>query len=114
MFFFKLEEFKCKCCGKVQMDKDLLFRLDHARWIAGIPFIITSGFRCEDYNRSIGGRENSAHLTGKAADIYVKNSNQRYKTLSALLIAGFKRIGLRQDFIHVDVDDYKQPNVCWL
>lgn len=37
------------------------------------PIIITSGFRPEWLNKFIGGAINSAHLTGRAADIKVQN-----------------------------------------
>ncbi len=37
-------------------------------WLGG-PVIVTSGYRCEALNRSIGGAANSDHLHGHAADI---------------------------------------------
>lgn len=41
----------------------------------GCPIIITSGFRCALLNKRIGGRPNSQHLTGHAADFIVPRKN---------------------------------------
>ena len=34
-----------------------------------IPFVISSGYRCEALNKAVGGVANSYHLQGKACDI---------------------------------------------
>ncbi len=113
--YFKLEEFKCPCCGRVAMDYDFIDKLDEARAIANIPFIITSGYRCEKHNKEVGGKYNSSHLVGKAVDIEVKNSYERFKILQALIKVGFKRIGIANNFIHVDNDINDKPcPVIWL
>lgn len=36
------------------------------------PMIITSGFRCPQLNKLVGGVSNSQHLEGKAADFIIK------------------------------------------
>ena len=38
----------------------------------GKPMIITSGFRCPQLNKLVGGVSNSQHLEGKAADFIIK------------------------------------------
>lgn len=47
------------------------------RW--GKPIFVTSGFRCPELNKAIGGVRNSEHLTGCAADITLnsKQDNER-------------------------------------
>ena len=35
----------------------------------GMPVVISSGYRCKELNRVVGGVRNSQHLTGEAADI---------------------------------------------
>ena len=35
------------------------------------PVIVTSGFRCEEVNKAIGGSPSSQHMIGEAADIQV-------------------------------------------
>jgi hypothetical protein len=50
-----------------------------------------------------------------AADIACDNSRDRFELIKALIEAGFKRIGVRKDFIHVDVDFPDKPGrVMWL
>lgn len=86
------------------MDQDFLEMLDEARTVAGIPFVITSGYRTEDWNRRVGGKRDSAHLKGCAADISCTTARDRFIIVTALLEAGFDRIGIADTFIHVDTD----------
>lgn len=39
------------------------------------PIIVSSGFRCPELNRLVGGKSNSQHLYGQAADIVPKDNN---------------------------------------
>jgi len=114
MRYFKIDEFNCSCCSKNEMDREFLDRLDKAREYAITPFVISSGFRCKSHNKSSGGTETSSHLKGLAADIVVKNSEQRYKILTGLINAGFNRIGIAINFIHVDYDQTKPQGVIWI
>ena len=50
----------------VEPDWDLVMRLDQARAIAEIPFVITSGIRSDEHNAMVGGSPSSSHLTGNA------------------------------------------------
>lgn len=108
MKYFNLSEFACKCghCGggEEHMSLELLKRLDHAREVAGIPFVISSGFRCEVHNREVGGVPGSAHTKGLAVDIRCNTSQNRWKILKGLFAAGFERIELAPTWIHADVD----------
>lgn len=112
--YFSLDEFNCPSLpdsGK-NMDINFLYKLEHARELAGVPFNITSGYRTKDHNAKVGGVPNSSHLIGVAADIAVSGGNQRYIILNALIKAGFKRLGIAKTFIHCDTDDTK-PNSVW-
>lgn len=95
-------------------DWDLVMRLEQAREIAGIPFVITSGLRSDEHNARVGGSPSSAHLTGNAVDIKCESSRHRMIMVDALIQAGFDRIGIGADFIHVDNDRSKPHNVMWL
>lgn len=88
--------------------------LNDAREKANIPFVITSGFRCETHNKNEGGSETSSHPEGFAVDIKAKNSQERFKILEALILAGFTRIGIAKTFIHVDVDPNKPNQMVWV
>ena len=113
MKHFKIEEFKCPCCGEVHMNQEFLDKLDKARGIADTPFIITSGYRCEKHNAEVGGHKRSAHLRGYASDIKTIGSMDRYVILSALQKVGFNRFGIGRDFIHVDMDPELVSDVIW-
>jgi hypothetical protein len=112
---FKKEEFYCKHCNKEHMDEQFMLTLDDARDMAGVPFKITSGYRCPEHDAMVDGKGN--HPTGKAADIEVASSRSRFLILQALFAANFRRIGLDETFIHVDdlteVDE-KPVDVFWL
>ena len=113
MKYFTLDEFDCPSLpnsGK-NMDSSFLAKLEQARENAGIPFKITSGYRTKEHNAEVGGVPNSSHLIGVAADIAVSGGADRYIILSALIKAGFKRIGVAKTFIHCDTDDSKSNSV---
>lgn len=113
--YFEDDEFACPCCGKDDMSPSFVAKLNDARRIAGIPFIINSGFRCPFHNASedVKGSKTSSHLYGVAADIRVTSSSDRFTILRALMAVGFTRIGVAKSFIHVDADNDKPQNVVW-
>jgi len=115
MDYFKPEEFKCKCgkCDGGTMDADFIDKLNKARHLAQTAFVITSGYRCESHNKAVGGKPDSSHLRGKAADIKFASSAQSFKIVKALFDAGFNRIGYNQKhgFFHVDCDSSLPQNV---
>ena len=77
--FFKPEEFACKCgCGRGydDMDAGLLRMLDEARALAGIPFSLSSAFRCAKHNKAVGGVADSAHTHGYAVGSCGQRSGQ--------------------------------------
>jgi uncharacterized protein YcbK (DUF882 family) len=96
-----------------KMDANLLKRLTDARYLAKTPFVVTSGFRTVKHNEKVGGSKTSSHLKGFAVDISCHNSSQREKIISALIIAGFQRVGIAKTFIHADTDKSKSPAI-WL
>lgn len=111
---FTEEEFSCGCgCGSNDMDDSLLIRLQSGRTLAGIPFIISSGYRCEEHNKEVGGKWDSSHLSGFAVDIAYPNSYDMLVILRAVLDIGFQRVGIGKDFIHVDNDPFKPGDIMW-
>ena len=116
MRYFTLDEFDSPDLpgSGAQMQPEFLAKLDEARHIAGVPFRINSGVRSEAWNQRVNGSKGSSHLTGWAADIQATTSNRRYLVLSALIRVGFRRIGIADTFIHVDMDPSKPQNVTWL
>lgn len=96
------------------LNTELVDRLDEARDIAGIPFILNSTLRSEAKNEAVGGVENSSHLSGHAVDIRCKTSQERMAIIFALYQVGFKRIGVGNTFVHADNDPSKPQKVMWL
>ena len=127
MKYFKLREFICNCgCGKNKINRTFVRILSAARENSknkdgtDIPFIITSGYRCEKHPESIkytkrNPNNTSEHTKGLAADILVKNSRERAVILGALMTAGFSRFGIGHNFLHVDLadEDEKPQGVVW-
>ena len=113
MKFFKEKEFACKCCGQVKLDEEFGALLDEARKLAGVPFKLTSGYRCPEHNKAVGSKPTSSHTKGLAVDISATDSRTRFLILDALLAVGFTRIGIADTFIHVDLDTDKSQEVIW-
>lgn len=58
-----------------------LLVLDTAREMFGKPIIITSGYRSERVNKSVGGVSTSQHLQGLACDIVVHDMDKLFNIL---------------------------------
>jgi uncharacterized protein YcbK (DUF882 family) len=108
---FTLHEFKCPCCGENKIKTEFVNLLDNIRERAGVPMVVTSGYRCPTYDISLGGKGN--HPTGYAADIAIGNSYIRHAILEAAYHLDVERIGVGQNFVHLDILDqflnYNKP-----
>ena len=69
--YFKESEFKACTprCSMQDMSQQLMYMLDAAREIAGIPFVLNSAYRSKEWDKSKGRTGNSAHTRGLAVDI---------------------------------------------
>jgi zinc D-Ala-D-Ala carboxypeptidase len=114
MNYFKDDEFLCSCGCKEDINDELKELLNRARKIAGVPFVITSGARCKDYNRSIGSKDTSSHVRGLAVDIKATGSRERSLIINSLCRLGVTRFGIDKSFIHIDIDTSKESDVTWL
>ena len=97
--------------------------LDQARAIAGVPFVISSGYRTPEQEAALkGGVRNSTHSLGLAVDLECDDDNQLCLMLKGLFAAGFRRLGLYHDaqfnvhHIHADIGQLPDfPQDCvWL
>lgn len=50
--------------------------LDPLRKAYGQPIIVSSGYRCPELNKAVGGARTSQHTLGQAADIHTKSSSK--------------------------------------
>ena len=120
MSYFSKDEIACNCgCGANNISDEYMSMLTDARIIAGIPFSMSSMCRCPARNAAEGGKETSSHISTediecKAGDISYEGSRQRSIIVTALIEAGFTRIGIGEDFIHADNDKTKSQDVMWL
>ena len=72
---FTREEFKCNCgqCDYDTVDSKLIEVLQDIREKYDASVTVTSGNRCPEYNKEVGGSAKSQHIAGRAADIQVKS-----------------------------------------
>lgn len=112
--YFKQREFACKCgCGFNNISPLLVQKLDTIRETLDMPLKIHSGCRCEEYNKKVGGKADSAHTRGFAADVGINGGVMRYAFL-LLALKAFKRVGVYGTFCHVDVDVELPQMVVWV
>lgn len=90
--------------------------LDPLREAWGKPIRVTSGYRCDEVNRLVGGVATSMHRQGRAADITTGNAvdNRRlYQLAQDLKLPFFELIGKKYDFqwLHFSYDP-SRPRRC--
>ena len=118
---FSSEEFTCRCqrgpaCNAPTLPTQALVEgLERLRVAHGHAIHITSGIRCEPWNRFVGGVQGSEHLTGEGADILADTAQARYTLLSLILTQHlFRRVGVAARFLHVGVSSAHPQDVCWV
>ena len=83
--------------------------LDPLREKFGKPIIVTSGYRCKELNKAVGGAAKSQHMSGEAADIRsVEDSKSANKELFNLII----KLGLPFDQL-INEHDYDWVHVSY-
>lgn len=99
------------------IDPKLIRMLYHLAKKTRLPVFewISSGVRTPYWNKKVGGVANSSHQIPvcKAVDIRVPNHNIRMVLVYAAKEVGFRRIGVGNSFIHLDIDTTKKQNIAW-
>lgn len=113
--YFTEEEFnKARpSCSLRDMNEQFMARLDEARHLSGVPFIVNSAYRSKQYEIEKGRTGTSSHCLGLAIDLACSSNFNRLCIIEALLRVGFRRIGIGKTFIHVDYDSTKNASI-WL
>ena len=110
---FDSTELQCQdlCGGNVTMD--FVRKLQELRDACGFSLPISSGFRCSEHNKKVGGAPGSRHMYGDAADISTggMTSIQKLQLINHATQLGFTGIGLSPVFCHVDTRP--GPVVLW-
>lgn len=114
--YFPIEETQCKCgCGQ-NWTPQFHAKMNLIRAEVGTPMVVSSGCRCEAYDKSIGGK--GAHATGNAGDFLCSGSHA-HAILKAALKAGVSGIGISQRgahgsrFIHLDITEGPMRPWVW-
>ena len=106
--YFTRAEFRCPCgrCGGYPAEpSEKLVRLaDQVREHFGAPALPSSGVRCPEHNKEVGGVWNSRHLAGKALDFRIDGK-------SAVQVLAFVRTlpvhyayAIDERYVHMDVE----------
>jgi len=96
------------------MQQSTMSKLDTAREIAGIPFVINCAFRSSEWDKKEGRSGTGAHTSGYAVDIRCNSDRNRFLIVDALIKAGFTRIGIAKTYIHADNSPSHSQQVIWL
>ena len=106
--YFTRAEFRCPCaaCGGFPAEPaESLVRLaDQVREHFGAPALPSSGVRCPEHNKAVGGVWNSYHLAGKALDFRIQGRS------AAEVLAFVRRLpvhyayAIDERYVHMDTE----------
>lgn len=88
--------------------KALAERLQLIRDALGVPITISSGYRCPELNKAVGGKTTSQHQLGLAADIHAKGytAQELFKFITGSNF-GFDQLILEKvggkEWVHISV-----------
>ena len=68
----------------------LIDYLDKVREEFGAPISVSSGYRCPDLNKAVGGSKKSQHMQGLAADLVVPELSRLFQTIRKM--GGFDQL----------------------
>ena len=105
---FKHRELSCSCCGGNQMNVAFMEKLQLIRDEFQQPMIITSAYRCPQYNSQISSTGSTGpHTTGRAVDIQIFGQ-EAYELMKLCLKYGMTGLGFKMKgprtnrFLHCD------------
>lgn len=113
---FRVREFACHDgSDEILIDPGLPPLVQAVRDYFAAPVHITSGYRTPAWNQRVGGKKNSYHMRGMAADIIVtgKTPLEVFRAIDNGRVPGIDpgKIGLglytRLGFVHIDCRGYK-------
>ena len=115
----------CAHCGKAELAENFVRKLNVFRFLVDEPVFVTSGYRCPDFQKMLYDEAlanddpdppplTSAHTKGLGVDVWCPDSGMRRKMLIAAEAAGFKRVGIYNNHLHLDDDPDKPSEVYWV
>ena len=108
--YFGRGEFMCNCGGKycngfpTEPVPMLVYTADKVRSHFGAEALVSSGVRCKQHNKNVGGVTNSHHLSGHAMDFRIvgRNAEQVLEYVNALSEVRYA-YDIDGTFVHMDV-----------
>ncbi len=79
--------------------------LEPLREQAKEPVEISSGYRCPELNRIVGGKNTSQHMKGEACDIYVEDVEKLRKWFAILMDGDFDQLIFERN---------RRTGHCWI
>ena len=79
--------------------------LEPLREQAKEPVEISSGYRCPELNRVVGGKNTSQHMKGEACDIYVEDVKKLRKWFAILMDGDFDQLIFERN---------RRTGHCWI
>jgi len=101
---FNSSEFACRCCGKEVFLISHVLKLQTLRDFFNKQVTITSGYRCKNHNKNVGGVSYSQHPLGTATDIKVKDISP--DKVADYAEKHFDGVGRYDGFTHLDSRGY--------
>lgn len=105
-----------------EIEKNLTILIEHCldpiREKFGKPITVTSGYRCEKLNKLVGGKPNSQHLKGQAADL-VGDTNTKTKEIFEIAkqLGNFDQLLFEKNskgsiWVHISYKDSRNRKQC--
>lgn len=109
---FKAYEFSCNgegCCSEAIYAPEVIERLQWMRDECKTAIALSSGYRCAEHNKKVGGVASSKHLCGMAADLKIPKGMTLDAFAALAESAGFRGVlkYTKKNFVHVDVREAK-------
>lgn len=105
--YFTRAEFRCPCgrCGGFPAEPaEKLVRLaDQVREHFGAPALPSSGVRCPEHNKEVGGVWNSYHLTGRALDFRIDGKSAAQVLAFVKTLPVHYAYAIDGSYVHMDV-----------
>ena len=105
--YFTRAEFRCPCgrCGGFPAEPaESLVRLaDQVREHFGAPALPSSGVRCPEHNKEVGGVWNSYHLTGRALDFRIDGKSAAQVLAFVKTLPVHYAYAIDGSYVHMDV-----------
>ncbi len=114
---FSDNELRCKCgCNRNDIDPGFMDKLVVIRKAVGFPMILSSAYRCPEYNRKVSSTGPDGPHTKGAVDVLVFGS-KAYAVMAAAFRHGMTGIGVSQKGTHakrfIHLDDLTTPPRPW-